>query len=261
MSRPEVTLQNYKAVYEWYRERGQNPRFAAFGHKAVAWAHKPEVTESPRVERTIGALFATGTRFVLLANHIDARDVTVLPAVAWAYKPLRPIVGNARIVAKQEMFNGQFLGNSMPVPARKLGGGLMRVTGDALGMIPALRGSSNQDEDRELLKAAHSELASTEGYFLDKGIHIAKFGEGKRNFEDPKTVQEQKQGVKYGLEAASEGVHLAALPVGVWYPEDGHVRTHIGEPIMSPLARSDVLGDIRDRLQHCVDVARGAVAA
>lgn len=261
MSRPKVTLENQERVYEWYRHNGQRPGFAKLGHKAVAWFHRPEVRAGTGTDRVIQSLLATETRLVLVANHTSAKDVTVLPAVAWAYEPLRPIVGNARIVSKQEMCNGEFIPQSVPSPLRKVGGSLMRVTGDALGMIPALRGSSNKQAPREQLVAAHQNLAATEGYFLDLGTHIAKFGEGSRNYDNPEEVQPTKAGVKYGIEAADPRTPLAVVTVGIWHTDEGGVSTHIGSPIMSPATHPDLLGEIQTRLQHDVDMARTTGAA
>jgi len=255
MSRPEVVVQNHREVYEWYRHHGQRPKFAAFGHRAVAAVHKPDTSSDPSTAETLSALLETHTRLVLVGNHIDARDVTVLPAIAWRYAPLRPIVGRARIVAKQEMFNGEFLGKSVPPAIKSLGGFAMRRVGDALGMIPALRGSSNQDVDRNMLIEAHQGLAETVGHFLTNGVHIALFGEGTRNRDDPQTVQAIKPGLRHMLEAAP-AVDTAVVPIGIWYPEDGHVRTHIGEPISAPLTLADLTGEVRGHLQQCVNLAR-----
>ncbi len=265
MRRPNVTVENHEHVYEWYRHNGQKPWFAKLGHRVVAGIHKPQLSADPSAGRLINSLLATQTRLVLVGNHIDFRDVTVLPAAMWAYKPLKPVVGNGRIVAKEETFNGEVMneivGPEVHPLVKKVGGKAVRVICDSLGQIPALRKSSNQDADSELIKDAHRNLAATEGYFLGRGIHIAKFGEGARNKEQPETVQAIKPGVRYGLEAVSEGVHVAVVPVGIWYPSEGHVRVHVGEPIVSPLSRPDVLGDVRDRLQDSVDVARGVIAA
>lgn len=258
MSRPEVTVSNHEQVYEWYRHHGQNPRFARFGHRAVAWVHKPNVTSDSGTGELISSLLDAHTRLVFVANHIHAKDVTVLPAAIWAYPPLREVAGNARIVAKQETFNGEIMGKHAHPVVKKVGGGLVRVTCDALGQIPAMRGSSNAEVDPELLKQAHQNLAATEGHFLDRNVHIAKFGEGTRNTEDPEVVQELKPGVKFGLEAATSAIPLATVPLGIWHPDSERSRVHVGEPLPVPLAVPDLLGEMRERIQYCVDVARGS---
>lgn len=256
MTRPKVTLENHKRVYEWYRDNGQSTAFAKFGHYAVAMIHRPETTADAGAGHGISALLDTHARLILVANHIDARDVTVLPAVAGSYKPLRPIIGEARIVAKQEMFNGEFFGGSVNPAVKKVGGFAMRRVGDALGMIPAMRGSSNQNADKTVLVKAHQELAETVGYFLKRGVHIALFGEGTRNRDNPEIVQPIKSGLMHMIEEVDPAIKIAVVPIGIWYPEGEHVRTHIGSAFIAPGSMDDLTGEVQEKLQHCVDMAR-----
>lgn len=53
--RPEVSLPNYKAVYEYYRDLEPDPIIARLGHLAVSLAYWPQAVFADGAEDAIGS--------------------------------------------------------------------------------------------------------------------------------------------------------------------------------------------------------------
>jgi len=103
MGNPEVSLDNYEAVYEYYRSHQQNRFVAKLAYAALALKYRPRVRYAPGAEAALKTLLERKTQLVVAVNHLTESDQFTLAATAWR-TPLRRVIGRTRVLAKDELF-------------------------------------------------------------------------------------------------------------------------------------------------------------
>jgi 1-acyl-sn-glycerol-3-phosphate acyltransferase len=253
MKRPEVKLENYQAVYDFYKHY-RSPRLAyQIGHRAMAAVYRPDVHYAPGAQDVIANHLQTGTRLILASNHVNNQDQYIVAAMAQREKVLRPMRGRTFIPAKESLFQNP----------------LLRLGVDFMGAIPTFRqkdvsGTDSNDETanakQALQRSAASRLLGVSVQRITSGDHIAIFPEGTRNTGDVTQVQPAKRGISV-IVGGLEDIPVALVPTGIFYGQgDDFDKRRPTVFVDIPLGRSflqspSLLTDIQTSLQSSLDQA------
>lgn len=252
MSRPSVTLDNYREVYAYYQDHQQHLVAARLLHGTLSVAYHPQVSYADGAEEKIEGLLNVSRQLVLAANHTYWADPCVVATLPRTQTLLRPLLGTTFIPSKAPIFSNLIL----------------RRIVDGLGAVPVFRvedlevagEDAHEAEQSRLLRRAGSLLLETCTVKLDGGQHMAIFPEGTRNEGDPLKVQRLHGGVGRMVCGVSQVEQPAIVPVGVHYDERSRLRlepsVYIGEPSSEPFAKPrEVMNWMRSVLQDCVDAS------
>lgn len=243
MDRPEVTLANYDAVYDFYRDHQQPRSIARAAYAMLAARYRPRVNYRAGARDAVRAVITTGTPVVIVANHLTHSDQYTLAATAWR-SPLRTLIGRTRVLAKDELFRE-------PRQRREV---------DMMGGIPVFRAKNHgvravADAGRRMMDVAALRLS--------RGDALAIFPEGTCNTGDPAQVQAVGSGIGHIVRrAAALGVQPTLVTVGIAYGPDNDpgrpasVFITLPVPELSGSPR-EVTQRVAEELQCAVD---GAVA-
>ena len=263
MTRPDVTLENYEAVYRYYEAHDQSRPFARLAHKLFARHFKVDLSVADGAEEAIREAIAAGTRLVISPNHITGDDQYVIVALVERLKALHPLRGKTFIPSEPSLFTRS-----------GVAGKALRRSVDGLGAVPTFRledlrrqGIEITDEINDLYRRATLQASKTQVAKLVRGEMMAGFWEGTRNRTDYRVVQPLKKGIAHTAIAAAETVDVAVLPVGFYYgsePEDykrpnvpgkRSPHVHVGMPIPVRTTSAGELVDlVHPAMQECLDV-------
>lgn len=243
MGNPEVSLDNYEAVYEYYRSHQQNRFVAKLAYAALALKYRPRVRYAPGAEAALKTLLERKTQLVVAVNHLTESDQCTLAATAWR-TPLRRVIGRTRVLAKDELFVD-------PSQRKKV---------DMMGSIPVFRSKNYglravSDAGRVMMDVAAERLGN--------GDCLAIFPEGTCNTEDPTRLQHVNSGIGHIVARAEKlGCSPALVSIGINYgPVAGDVKAasvFVGMPVTElPDKPMDIARTVQADLQVAVN---GAVA-
>lgn len=209
-ARPEVTLGNFAAVYDFY---GPGRRRDAFAHSLLRlvtaiWAPRIEITAE--VAARLRELHDSGTGVVLAANHPSGHDALVLASAVWDARVRFLSVGTG--LAKDSLFSG---------PTRPLF--------EYTGTIPVFRAKNYPDVPADTHVAAAERMIEVCSDRLGAGGVVLSFVEGTNSApEDLRALRPEsvKRGVGQIVHGAlSAGRPVALLPVGISY--QGRERSRV----------------------------------
>lgn len=244
--RPMVNIANYDEVYDFYRTHQQFKLGAKLAYYALNKIYKPELHYADDAWDEIRELVDDDTSLIIAPNHLTYSDQYVVAASAWD-SPIRPGIGNARVLAKDELFRG-----------------LTRRPIDMLGGIPAFR-SKNHDPVK--VAEAAEKLIDITAQRLANGDHVGIFAEGTCNLDDPKRLAPLKSGLARMALRAKEvyGAKVAVMTMGMSFGDkqrgakdtDVHnAKVYINNPIVElPDNVVDLTEAVRGNLQAAVDRA------
>ncbi len=218
--RPEVTLGNWREVYEFYGEHRPSKLVLHGLHRAASLVYRPNIGYIDDAEQKLEAALDEGTRLFIVSNHLHVADQ--FPIAAMMQRgPMCRVIGDTVTLAKQPYFTGAW-----------------RLPFDALGAVPVYReqdinGKLGAREQVEMSKTLFRVVASR---VLD-GASVLMFPEGTRNHDSPRELRAVGSGIgRMVLACAGQGASVAIVPVGLWPGED---RLHsftpnmaVGEPLV-----------------------------
>ena len=259
MRAPEVKIENYEEVYNYYRQREPSPFVARLGHLVAGLLYHPDVEYQSGVQAKIHEKISGNSKrpVLIVPNHINRSDVMHLPAILQREKVFRPMRANTVIVAKSPLFRD----------AR-------RILYDRLGAIPAFRKKDSieldldNDHKKILQTSAKKELTKVVGSKIDNGFNVAIFSEGElsRHTEeaDPRTVQPLRDGIINMINAAKDPEGLMIITAGFAYTgassaELRKPRVFIPEPLEVGNSTDGLLQKIQSSLQLAVDEANEGI--
>lgn len=231
MVRPEVTPGNYPAVYDYYKQLTPSAHVLQGLHWAMSKMYRPAVHFADGARERVDELLDSEHRLIIACNHVNMFDQ--LPAAAALHqRPLRRIVGNTIVLAKQPYFKN-------PAVRRLL---------DLSGAIPVFRDKDLSEEagiTRREQVAIGQTLVSTVAQKIDAGYHMFLFPEGTRNQGDPSELGKIKSGIGRMTVAAANTptatgayVPVALLPMAIWYGSESRhsfaPTIHFGSPQEGP---------------------------
>ncbi|NLU84141.1 lysophospholipid acyltransferase family protein [Rhodococcus sp. HNM0569] len=246
-ARPEVTLDNQDAVYDFYAVHRQNVPLARAAYALLGRRFRPRVAYAPGAAAGIRAALQVHRPFVVAVNHLTENDPYVLAAAAWR-SALRPIVGRTRVLAKDELFRE-------PALRRRI---------DLMGGIPVFRGKNHgmravADAGRRMMDVGAERVAA--------GDSLAIFPEGTCNLGDPAVLTDINSGIGHiAMRAAKRGATPVLLSIGLSYgPESAYGRPReavreasvfLGAPLFEFGARpAEITRTVAADLQAAVDGA------
>ena len=74
MDKPEVTLENYEAVYAYYRDHQQNRALAKLAYASLYAKYRPRITYADDAKAQLAGLVKFGRVLIVAANHITHSD-------------------------------------------------------------------------------------------------------------------------------------------------------------------------------------------
>ena len=243
MTRPEVTLDNYDDVYRYYLDHQQNRWLARAAYAALSARFRPRVRYADGARDRLRAVLASGTRLIVVANHLSDRDQYTLAATAWR-TPLRRMIGRTRVLAKDELFTDP---------------GLRRAI-DMMGSIPVFR---SKNHGLRAVADAGRRMMDVSAERLSRGDVLAIFPEGTCNEGDPARIQRINSGIGHiAVKARNLGTPPALLALGISYgagaASNRSADVFVGAPVVDlPATPMDITRVVADRMQDAVD---GAVA-
>ncbi|MEV0948058.1 lysophospholipid acyltransferase family protein [Rhodococcus sp. NPDC049939] len=249
MGRPEVSLENFGEVYEFYRDHQQNRLLAKLAYASLYVIYRPRIRYAEGAKAHLEALLKSGAVLIVAANHVTHSDQYTLAATAWN-SPLRRVIGRTRVLAKDDLFVD-------PGLRKKL---------DMMGSIPVFR---SKNHGLRAVAAAGKLMMDISAERLRRGDSLAIFPEGTCNEEDPTQLQLINSGIGHiAKRAVDRGVSPVLLSVGISYgpdaqgPDTENVKSasvYIGQPFPDlPSRPMDIARVVQKDLQSAVD---GAVAA
>ncbi|MGW0040281.1 lysophospholipid acyltransferase family protein [Rhodococcus sp. NPDC003348] len=247
MDKPDVTLENSDAVYDFYLAHQQNRLLAKAAYATLAAKFRPRVGFADGAREKIRAAVRSNASIVLSVNHLSESDPYTVAAAAWR-SPLRSVIGRTRVLAKDELFAENKLRDRI----------------DLMGSIPVFRGKNH---GMRAVNAAGQRMMDVCAERMRRGDSLAIFPEGTCNEGDPTQLQAVGSGVGH---ITSRAVRLGVAPVlvhmGISYGGTGEGRTdnvrgasiYFDTPVTDlPEKPAAIARLVHDRLQDAVD---GAVA-
>jgi len=205
MSKPEVTQDNWQAVYEYYAaHRGSKSALRAL-HRGSSFVYHPRVEYADDSSRKIDALLDADTRLIVASNHV--RELDQFPLAAMMQRgPLHRIIGNTVSLAKQPLFK---------TPLRR--------PLDAVGAVPVWRepdfksGISGREKN-DINKAFFKLVVD----HMEDGASVFMFPEGTRNSHAQHEIGPIKPGIgRIVLNCVQRDVPVAIVPVALLWPGNG----------------------------------------
>ncbi|MFE3289552.1 lysophospholipid acyltransferase family protein [Rhodococcus sp. NPDC059234] len=249
MDKPDVTLENSDAVYDYYLGHQQNRLLAKAAYATLAARFRPRIRYAEGTRERLRELVRSNTRVVLAVNHLTERDPYTVAGAAWR-SPLRPVIGRTRVLAKDELF---------AEPKRR-----DRI--DLMGSIPVFRGKNH---GMRAVNAAGQRMMDVCAERLRRGDDLAIFPEGTCNEDDPARLQRIGSGIGHITSRAIKlGVRPALVCMGISYgpgvdrhADDAAVRgasVFFATPVLDlPDKPAEIARLVQAGLQDAVD---GAVA-
>lgn len=258
MKKPEVSIENYPAVFEYYDQHGPSPTFARFGHFVMSKLYSPTIEVADSTQNIIQRYLSEGYLTLIVTNHDSKVDQYNLAGFVRRVPSLRPLITKTVIPAKGEVY-------TKPGPLGKL----QRNAVDWLGSYPVIRSKDlpedASDEERQQQKDA-SDLSVQLG--LNKterdGYHLGGFPEGERTKEDGDhtVVKPLRRGFSEIYMNALKSKRLMIVTAGMFYGTNDMERRYkaphiyIGSPIVDQLnSVQEVTETMHYNLQRDLDIA------
>ena len=229
MRRPEIKLENYEAVYRYYRDHGQFGPTSWLGYHAMSLMMSPEVSYEVGAKDEIRDHIASGGKVIVTPNHLLNTDQYVVAAIVATERVLHPLQGITFVLSRPDILASNFI---------------QRRGVDTMGAIPVWREKDDKDKTeaaRQLrAKATAMAVETCVHRIVELGDHGALFRESTRNTGDPRQLLPFKHGASNIILAAnSAGANVLALPIAVRYPDSSHkIRRHaevrIGRLVQDP---------------------------
>lgn len=244
--RPPVDISNYNEVYDFYATHQQNVVGAKLAYCALNKYFKPRLRYADDAWDEIDELVKDDVSIIIAPNHLTYSDHYVIAGAAWD-TPVRPEIGHARVLAKDELFRGK---TRRPV--------------DMMGGIPTFR---TKNHDTVMVSQAADRMVDITAQRLANGDHVGVFAEGTCNDQHPQTLTQLKSGLaRIALRARDEyGARVAIMTMGVSFGEkqrgtkDTDVRgaiVYVNSPVVQlPDNVQDLTEVVRDSLQASVTAA------
>ncbi|WP_040799807.1 lysophospholipid acyltransferase family protein [Nocardia higoensis] len=251
MEPPVVSLDNFDAVYDYYRDHRQRRLTALAAYALLARRFHPRISYADQARDRLRELLRSRQPTIFSINHLSQHDPYTVAAMTWR-SPLRSIIGRVRVLAKDELFVD-------PEQRRKV---------DMMGAIPVFRG---KDHGIRAVNAAGQQMMNICAERLTRGDHLAIFPEGTCNDVDPTTVQAVGSGIGHiAFRAMKLGVRPALVSIGLSYgprpadaiePDREEAKSasfHFGVPVLDlPDKPGEVARLVRTDLQTALN---GAIA-
>ncbi len=244
MSKPDVILDNYPAVYEYYAQLPPDMEYMQQKYAGFSAGFTPAVFSAPDgIADQLDQLAQDDHRIILSMNHTHFIDQFPVGAEINNGKlgddmRTRPM----SMLAKDAYFRTNF-----------------RDDLDSMNAIPIFQPKRYQDNSR-LVGEAGLAAIETAVQRMQDGYNLGAFWEGQRNAGDIRAVQPLQAGLFHVIKKLGRrGIKSAVLNVAVIHDNlDNPKRSivHVNEPLVNLTGkRANVIGAVQDDLQQATDYA------
>lgn len=208
-ARPEVSLENYAAVYDYFGPGRRRSWFSEPFFRLVSAVWAPEVRISTAIAAEATRLREAGVGIIVAANHPSTKDPFVLTGLGW--DPRIRFLSRSVALSKDELFRGP----TAPVF-------------EYMGTLPVFRAKNYPDVPRETHLAASLRLIAECVDHLGAGGSVVAFVEGTTSAPEERR-ELRLESVKSGIGQMVSGVvesgrPVAILPFGFDYDGREHSR-------------------------------------
>ena len=217
--RPEITPENYQAIYSHYAEDSTVGWINNSLHIVGQAIYRPEVVMDDATRKELELQFALGKGALVVSNHPSGFDTVVLPG---AFRTTGiPELQKTGALVKDSLYHGP-----------------LRLLWEGTGSLPVFREQSYPDMDRAMFMKTVNALLGVVAGRLRAGKSIMMMPEGTRSAPEGRThlrLGDIKAGVaRMALLASDENTFI--LPVGIHYQENAEGK-------LSPWRPTVALGD------------------
>lgn len=244
--RPEVALDNWEAVYDFFGPGRRRDWFTYPLLAFVAAIYRPRLRIADQTVARLHRLHADGVGIVVAVNHPSAHDPTVL-AAALLDKRIR-FLSRGTGLTKDPLFRGP-----------------LRPVFEYTGTVPVFRAKNYQGTAAEIHDAAADRLIEVCVESLVDGRPVLTFVEGTNSSSDDLRtlrIESVKKGVGLMVAGAREaGRPVAVLPLGLVYHGREHARLpprHVVAAAGTPVLWDSGPPPTVDEVRHAV---RDGIAA
>ena len=218
--RPEITAENYSAVYDYYEQSRLKPRLSGLIYRGCNVLYSPDTYIDDETREQIQAQLALGKGALLAMNHPSHYDPFV--GAAGVYQTGIPELTDSMAFAKDSLLRGA-----------------TRPLFEYTGCVPVFRHKSYPDLSRGDFNLATARLLDLAANRLRGGQTVTILPEGTNSRPEALTqleLQDIKSGIaRVALAAGDE--HSFIIPVGMAYhtksgkTKPRHAIVAFGEPI------------------------------
>lgn len=272
MKRPEVTLNNYQAVYDWYQQYRQPRPITKLAYAALDLYYKPDLYFAEGARDEFDQFRSDSTSQIFVFNHLtNKHDQFVASAVAHLMIP--EDVGRTRVLAKDELFRGaqgRFVNLMGAVPTfRKKDHAAKTIVGTLPESAELTQDMIDQmlTQQAQTVDHANDAMFAAVGNMVAAGNNLAVFGEGTHNKVDPTVLQKLRPGfARIALHAYNLGANVAITPIGMSFGQSlDSLDPRKAAVVIAPSIRVEstdtietLVEDTRGLLQTAIDQANMA---
>jgi hypothetical protein len=248
MKRPEVTLENYQAVYEFYDQYEPSARAQRAAHLILNLMYHPHVAFADDTDIQLEQAAENDMRLLIVANHVRGQDPLLFGPALRARDSLKYYNGRTIEPAKASIYK-------MPIPG-------LRYGLDILGAVPAFRKQETAGATLDVRFGATAGYSQVSINKVIGGRSMIIHAEGTRNRDNPRELLPIKEGTGRLACTLSKKVDIGILPVAIWYK--GHTKIvsgiapnmYFGNLMAGPFDdHKKVTQDVAINLQNCLNHA------
>lgn len=255
MERPEITVENYKQVYDYYRTVEQPGRVLKLAYAALNGILRPRVDLADGAQADLDRIRDESIPHFYIFNHLSKLDYPIFASTL--YQISREDIGHIRTMGADFNFRRPHFR-----PSFQFG---MGSVSDYIGAIPVFRSVDYPDTD---LRPVQEELFHCVRDTLAMGQKAAAAPEGTINrTDDPVKLLKFHSGVAEVIFRTTALLDREAgiTPMGFCYKLDPEKRNkarkvsvHVGRSLFVPpgMPVSEITERARADLQHAAIVAR-----
>lgn len=239
MKLPEITPQNYSAIYSHFDDIEVNKHIQNFVFSVMHAVYKSDVYYEDGASETIKEHTQNGGSAILVPNHHSNADTPTIAGLVYE-DTFSALKGTTIIPAKASLFTNPLTRWFVP---------------HMLAHPTFRRPDYTADSAPELRQEVTNALIQFNIDHLDNGGNDAIFAESKRNRTDPRIVQPLKSGIARIALGVQDPLKLLIVPLGFAYRTNHKILklnpvVSVGMPF-SPLNMShdELLHETRSRMQ------------
>lgn len=250
MKKPELDIENFQAVYDYYDAYNGNERVLRAAMKLSQLIYRTHPVYLDNCDKTYNYLSEEGYRYIFASNHQNFWDQFAIADTILQSDHFTDVYGNVSTPTKRGHYKWY-----------------TRRVFDWAGSIPAYRKQDTEGVSKELRGQATERMIEVAANKVIKlGRHIMIFPEGTRNNKTMNSAQLQtvRQGTMRIAQKIDEAdIKVAVVPMAVWWgnkKEDNRrilsPATVVAPPILGPfISQEEANITLTDSMRYAKETA------